>query len=95
MVKSVTATKILKTPTKDHRTASTWDFREDERLQALFNKLKPADNRFVDITSLIKQVLKDIEDVDDATPENRISCIEVFIKACKDYLPIDLRNKMR
>jgi hypothetical protein len=84
-------TNILETPIKDERTAPAWDFRRDKRLQELFNALKPANDRFVDVTNLIKQAVKDIDDIDDVPSENQKTCIEVFISACKDHLPHNLR----
>jgi hypothetical protein len=84
-------TTILEPPKTGPRTTAPWDFRRDKRMNNLFDALKPTHDRFVDITNVINQAMKDIDDIHDITPESQKTCIEVFITTCKENLPLYLR----
>lgn len=77
------------------RTAAEWDFRRDRRVNYLFNELKPtgADDRFVDVTNVINEVLRETDesynDVQGIQVEK--SCAGLFIEKCKMSLPVKLR----
>ncbi|KAF4467897.1 subtilisin [Fusarium albosuccineum] len=73
------------------RTAAEWDFRQDKRMSALFDALKSAKDKFVDITSIINRALTNIDDIREADPESQKSCIEAFVTTCKGSLPLNLR----
>lgn len=79
--------------TARRRTASEWDFRRDRRMIYLFNELKPTDDRFVDVTNVINEVLRETDESynDMQVTQVERSCAGVFIEKCRDILPAKLR----
>ncbi|CZS79655.1 unnamed protein product [Fusarium graminearum] len=73
------------------RTTPEWDFRRDGRMIALFDALKPDNDKFVDITSMINSVMASIDEFHDTDLENQKSCIEAFVSICKGNLPLNRR----
>uniref|UniRef100_A0A4E9DRG0 Peptidase S8/S53 domain-containing protein n=1 Tax=Gibberella zeae TaxID=5518 RepID=A0A4E9DRG0_GIBZA len=73
------------------RTATEWDFRRDGRMSALFDALKPDNDKFVDITSMINSVMASVDEFHDTDLENQKSCIEAFVSMCKGNLPLNRR----
>lgn len=73
------------------RTATEWDFRRDRRMNALFDALKPADDRFVDMTNVINGVLRDTDESFNDAQGAEKTCIGLFVERCKENLPAKLR----
>ncbi|KAL1882838.1 hypothetical protein Daus18300_000476 [Diaporthe australafricana] len=75
-------------------TAAEWNFRQDRRMNHLFNELKPsADDRFVDITNVIDEVLRETDEYhnDSQGTQAEVSCAETFIEKCRTSLRTKLR----
>jgi len=64
-------TTILNPLQTGPRTAAPWDFRRHKRMSKLFDALKPAQDKFMDITDTINQAMKGIDDVSDITAESQ------------------------
>lgn len=75
------------------RTAAEWDFRRDRRMINLFNELKPTDDRFVDITNIINEVLRETDESYNDVQGIQVgrSCAGLFIEKCRESLPAKLR----
>lgn len=73
------------------RTASEWDFRRDGRMSALFDALKPDNDKFVDITSMINSAMASVDEFHETDLESQKSCIEAFVSMCKGNLPLNRR----
>ncbi|KAL7785167.1 hypothetical protein V8C37DRAFT_420236 [Trichoderma ceciliae] len=88
---STTTATTGETPRTDPWVSETWDFRLENRMNALFDELKLQEDRFVDITSLINRAFKNLDDIQDLDDESDITYTEIFIRLCWQTLPLKVK----